>query len=85
MVDSRGKIALGWLEGVVGGEVDVQEEHTTGVGRIIWSHNGCLPVILVLLIDGASRAVSGGIPPKVNKFPLDSLECHLDEYSLTLL
>ena len=79
MVDSRGEVALGGLEGVVSGEVDVQEEHTASIGGIIGAHDGGLPVVLILLVDGAGRAVGGGILAKVDKFLLDSLECHLNE------
>ena len=78
MVNSRGEVALWWLEGVVSGEVDVQEEHTASVWGIIRSHNGCLPVILILLVDGSSGAVGGGILAKVDKFLLDSLEGHFE-------
>ena len=54
MVDPGGEVALGRLEGVVGREVDVQEEHTSSIGRIIRSHDGGLPVVLILLVDRAS-------------------------------
>ena len=51
VVDSCGEINLRWLEWVVSWEMDVQEVDTTGIRGIIWSHDGCLPVILVLLVD----------------------------------
>ena len=51
MVDSRGEVELGWLEWVVGWEVDVQEKHTTNVWRVIGTHDGCLPMVLVLLVN----------------------------------
>ena len=54
VVNSRGKVALGRLEGVVSGEVDVQEVDTSGIGRIVGAHDGCLPVVLVLFACGAS-------------------------------
>ena len=66
MIDPGSEIALGRLEGVVGGEVDVQEEHTSRIGRIIRSHDSRLPVVLILLVDRASRAVSGGILAQVD-------------------
>jgi hypothetical protein len=50
MVNSRNERALGRLEGVVSGEVNVNEEHTTSEGGIIWTFDGCLPVIHVFLI-----------------------------------
>ena len=80
MVDSSSEVALRRLERVVRGEVDVQEEHTSSIRRVIRTHDGCLPVILVFLVDGASRAVSGGIFTQVNKFLLDSFEGHLSYF-----
>ena len=74
MVNSRGEVALGRLEGVVSREVDVQEVNTTSVGRIIGSHDGSLPVVLVLQIGGASGAVSRWVLPQVNKLLFDSSE-----------
>jgi len=76
MVDPGSEVALGWLEGVVSWEVDVQEEHTSSIRRIIRAHDGCLPVILVFLVNWSSWAVSGWVLAKIDKFLLDSLECH---------
>ncbi len=53
MINSRGEIALGGLERVLIGELNVQIEHSTSVGGIIETHDGCLPVILVLLVNRA--------------------------------
>ena len=52
VVDSRGKVDLRGLEGIVGWEMDVQEVNTALEGRFIGSHDGGLPVVLVLLING---------------------------------
>ena len=74
VVDSRGEVDLGRLERVIRGEMDVQEEDTTGVRRVIGTHDGSLPVILVLLIDRASRAVGWWVLAEVDEFLLNSLE-----------
>jgi len=57
MIDLRHEAALRWPEWVVSWEVDVQEEHSSGIGAIIRSNNGGLPVELILIVDGTSRTV----------------------------
>ena len=57
MVDSGAEGHLGGLEGVVGRELDIEEEDATDVGRVIGSHNGSLPSELVVLVGGAGGAV----------------------------
>jgi len=74
MVDSCGEVNLGWLEWVIGWEVDVQEVNTTSVWGVIWSHDCCLPMVLVLLVDWTGGAVGGGIFSEIDEFLLDSLE-----------
>ena len=74
MVDSCGEVDLGWLEWVVSWEMDVQEVDTSGIRRIIWSHDGCLPVILVFLINWSSGAVGGWIFTEIDEFFLNSLD-----------
>ena len=54
MVNFRSERDLGWLEGIVGREVDVQEEHTLVVGAVLGAHNGCLPMELIILVGGTS-------------------------------
>lgn len=46
VVDAGGEVDLRWLEWVVGGEVDREEEYAAGVGRVAGSHDGRLPVKL---------------------------------------
>lgn len=77
MVNSSGEVHLGWLEGVVSREVNVQEEHSSREGRVLWSHDGGLPVELIFLVNWASRAVCWWIFSKINKFLLDSLKSHI--------
>ena len=67
---------LGRLEGVVGREMDVQEENTLMVRWVFRSHDSCLPVELVRLVGRASRAVRGRVSTKVDKLLLDSFKCH---------
>ena len=68
---------LGGLEGVVRREADVKEEDAAGVGRVIGSHDGSLPVELIRLVGGAGGAVSGRVFTKVNQFFLNAFECHI--------
>ena len=74
MVDSRCEVDLCWLEGIVSGEVDVEEEDSTRVWRIIWSHDGCLPMIRILLINWSSWAVCRWVLSKIDKLLLNSLD-----------
>lgn len=73
VVDSRGEVDLSWLERIVGWEVDVQEVDSSGIWRVIWSHNGGLPMVLILLVNWSGRAVGWWIFTEIDKFLLDSL------------
>ena len=44
---------LGGLEGIVGREMDVQEEHSLVVGRVLGSHDRRLPAELLPIVGGA--------------------------------
>ena len=74
MVDSSGEVDLGWLEWVIGWEMNVQEKDSSGVRGIIWAHNGGLPMVLILLIEWSGRAVGGWIFTKIDEFLLNSLK-----------
>lgn len=63
---------LGWLERIVGWEINVEEEHALVIGGVLWSHNRRLPVELITLVSGARGAVRGWISTEVNKFFLNS-------------
>ena len=76
MVDPGGEVALGRLEGVVSGEVDVQEENTACVWGVFGSHDCSLPMVLVFLVDWSSRAAVRGVFAEVDKFFLDSFQSH---------
>ena len=72
VVNFSRKRDLGGLEGVLGREMNVEEEDAADVGGVFGSHDGSLPVHLVSLVGGASRAVSGGVPTEVDKLFLYS-------------
>jgi hypothetical protein len=54
VVHLGGEGDLGWLERVVGWEMDVQEEHALVIGGVLRAHDGSLPVELIVLVGGAS-------------------------------
>ena len=74
MVNSCGESNLCGLEGIVGGEVDVQEENTTNIRRIIRTHNCCLPMVGIFLVDGTCGAVCWWVLAKVDKLLLNSFQ-----------
>jgi len=75
MIDPGGEIDLWWLEWVVGWEVNVQEEDTSSIRWVIRSHDGSLPMVLILLVNWTSRAVGGWVLTEIDKFFLNSLDC----------
>jgi hypothetical protein len=75
VVDTSGEVDLWGLEGVVGGEVNVEEEDASGVWRVTWTHDSCLPVEQILS-ERASRAGRGRVTAQVSKFLVDSLKSH---------
>ena len=75
VVDSRGEVDLRRLEGVIRREMDVQEEDTTSVGRVIGAHDGCLPVVWILLVDWPGGAVGWWVLAEVDQFFLNSFDC----------
>ena len=44
VINAGGEMDLGGFEGIVSGEVNIQEENTACVRRLIRSHYSCLPV-----------------------------------------
>ena len=78
VVNSRGEGHLGWLEGIVGREVNTEEEDASGVWGVIWSHDSGLPLELILLVEGPGRAVGGRVLAEVDEFLLDALESHIN-------
>lgn len=76
VVDLGDEVALGRPEGVVGGEVDVEEEDSAGVGAVLGADDGRLPVELVVLC-WSGRAIGRWVLLQISKFLLDSLLSHL--------
>ena len=75
VVDAGGEVDLGGFEGVVGGEVDVEEEDPAGVRRVVGPHDGGLPVEHVIA-DGTGRAVCRRVLAQIDQFLIDSLQRH---------
>ena len=75
VVDSCGEVDLCWLEWVVRWEMDVQEIDSSGVGRVIWAHDGRLPVVWILLVDWSGGAVGWWVLAEVDEFFLNSFDC----------
>mmetsp|Transcript_6702 Transcript_6702/g.9732 ORF Transcript_6702/g.9732 Transcript_6702/m.9732 type:complete len:145 (-) Transcript_6702:410-844(-) len=82
MVNTCGKVNLGWFERVVGGEVNIQKKHATGVGRVIGAHNGCLPMKHILS-HWTSRAVRRRVLSKIHQLFVNPPQRHV--YSVLLL
>ena len=72
MVDLPHELELGWFEGVVRWEVDVEDEDAAGVGGVFGAHDCGLPVELVGFVLGAGGAVSRWVFTKIDQFFLDS-------------
>ena len=75
MIDPGGEVDLGWLEWVVGWEVDVQEVDSSSIWRVIRSHDSGLPVVLILLVNWSGGAVGWWIFSEIDKLFLNSLNC----------
>lgn len=75
MIDFCSEFDFGSLEGVVGGEVDGQEEDSTLIGRIRRAHDSSLPVVDIISVR--TRTAPGRrITFEVLQFLLDSPESH---------
>ena len=67
VIDACGEVDLGRLKGVIGREVNVEEKDSPGIGRIIGSHDGGLPMEHVIS-NRSGRAVGRRILAKVYQF-----------------
>ena len=67
VINTSGEVNLGWLEWVIGREVNIQEENTSSVWRVIWSHDSGLPVEHIIP-NWSCRAVGWRILAQVDKF-----------------
>lgn len=75
VVDLGGEGNLGRLEGVVGGESDGKEEDTTGVRRVSWAHDCCLPLEHVVA-GRTSAARRGRITAEIGELLVDPFHGH---------
>merc|ERR1719487_890607 len=64
MVDLRSELDLGWFKRVVRREVDVQEEYSTLIRRTLRTHDGGLPIELVIT-SRSCRAAGRRVPAKL--------------------
>ena len=76
MINFRRERNLGRLEGVVGREMNVQEEHALMVRGVLGAHDRSLPVELVRFVSGAGRTVCRWVSSEVDELLLDSFKCH---------
>ena len=76
VINFRRERDLGRLEGVVGWEVDVQEEHALMVRGVLGAHDRSLPMELVRFVSGAGRAVCRRVSSEDDEFLLDSFIGH---------
>jgi hypothetical protein len=67
VIDTSGKVNLGWLERIVSGEMNIQKENTSCIWGLIWSHNSCLPVEHIIAY-WSCRTVGRGVFSQVDKF-----------------
>ena len=74
MVNFSSELAFGGLEGILSGEVDVQEKHTALERRVIWTSDCGLPMVEILFIYGTSGTVGSGVLAEVLPLFLDSFE-----------
>ena len=70
------ELELWRLEGIVRGEVDVQEKHAARVRGVIGTHDRRLPVERIRVVLRASGAVSGWVLAQIDQFFLNAFKCH---------
>ena len=51
MVDASFEGHPGWLEGVLGGEVDIKDEHPSLVHTTRWPHDRAIPLKQVVTLE----------------------------------
>ena len=61
VVDARAEGHLGGLEGVLGGEVDVEEEHASLVHRAGWAENGGHPFVNVIAFGTGTESKQANV------------------------
>jgi len=75
VIDSGGEVDLWWLEWVVGGEVDGEEEDTSRVWRVRRTHDSGLPVEQIIS-NRSGRTRRRRVTAQVCQLLVDSLEGH---------
>ena len=73
VVDPCREIDLGRLEWIIGWEADVQEKYSTRKGRVIWAHDGGLPMVLVLVVNWTGGAVREWVFSQLDELFLNSV------------
>ena len=58
-----------WLERIVGGEINIEEEYTTGIWTTFGSGNRCAPFHNII-IEWSAATIGGWITHKLSKFLL---------------
>lgn len=71
MIDPRDEANFWRFERVVIWKMDVQEEDTSLIRTIRWTHDSCLPMKKIIA-DGTCRTLSWGIPPDILQLLVDS-------------
>jgi len=72
MVDAGGEVDFWWLKWIIGREVYGEEEYTSRIWTITWSHYCCLPVEKIFS-NRSRRAWWRRIAAKICEFLVDSL------------
>jgi len=72
VVDASCEMNLWRLEWIVRRKVDIEKENSSGIRRVIWSHDCCLPVKHIIS-NRACRTVGRRVFSQVDKFFIDSL------------
>lgn len=67
VVDAGCEVNLWRLEGIIRRKVDIEEENTSGIRRVIWSHDCCLPVKHIVP-NWACRTVGWWVFSQIDKF-----------------
>lgn len=67
MIDASSKVDLRWLEWIIGREVNVQKEDTSGIRRVVWTHDSSLPVEHVIA-HRTCRAIRWRILSQIDQF-----------------
>ena len=76
MVNSSREANFWRLEGIVRRKMNVEEEDAAAVGRVVWTHDGGLPVEKIVA-DRPRRAVRRRVVAQLLQLAGDALQCHV--------